>query len=74
MKTIQQPGQVFILDDIDLVIAYHVSYSSFIAINSARLKELLLKQVEKEIRNLLYRGRPEVNLILLTSSDKNGPL
>ena len=74
MKTIQQPSQIFIFADVDFAIAHFVSYSSPIAINSARLKEFLLKKEEKEIRNLLYRGRPEVRLILLTPSDKNDPL
>ena len=74
METVQQPGQDFILANIDLVIFHLVSYSSSLAINSARLKKLFLKQVEKEIRNLFYRGSPEVHLILPTPSYKNGPL
>ena len=74
MKTIQQPSQIFILADVDFIIAHFVGYSSPIAINSARLKAFLLKKVEKEIHNLLYRRRPEVHLTFLTPSDKNGPL
>ena len=72
--TIQQSSQIFILADVYLAIAHFIGYSSPIAINSTGLKEFLLKKVEKEIRNLLYRWRPEVHLILLTPSDKNGPL
>ena len=74
MKTIQQPSKVFILAYVDLVIAHLVNYGHPITTNGTRLEELLLKKVEKEIRNLLYRGRPEVHLILLIPSDKNGPL
>ena len=43
MKTIQQSGQVFILADVDFVIAHFIGYSSSIAINSTRLKEFFLE-------------------------------
>ena len=74
METVQQPSQILILADIYLFIANLVSYGGSIAINSARLEVLLLKQEKEEVRNLFYRGRPEVHLIRLTPSDKNGPL
>ena len=74
MESIQQSSQILILADVYFVIADLVSYGSSIAINSARLEVLLLKKEKEEVRNLFYRGRPEVHLIFLTPSDKNGPL
>ena len=74
MKAIQQPSQIFILADVYFVIAHFVSYSRSIAPNIARLKVLLLKQGKEEVRDLFYRWRPEVHLIVLTPSDKNCPL
>ena len=74
MKTVQQTGQVFVLAYVNVIIAHLVGYCSSITLNSARLKMSPLKKEEEEVCNLFYRGRPEVHLILLTPSDKNGPL
>ena len=74
MKTVQQPGQVLILADANSGISHFVGYGSPIAFYGTRLKMFLLKKGKEKIRNLLYRGSSEVHLILLTPSDKNGPL
>ena len=74
MKTVQQPGQVFILADVNSGIPHFVGYGSPIAFYGTRLKMFLLKKGKEKIRNLLYRGSFEVHLIFLTPSDKNGPL
>ena len=74
METVQQPSQIFIFADVDSTIAHFIGYSGPITINSTRLKVFLLKKEKEEVHNLFYRGRPEVHLIFLTPSDKNGPL
>ena len=63
METIQQSSQILVFADVYLVVANFVSYSSSMAINGARLEVFLLKQEKEEVRNLFYRGRPEVHLI-----------
>ena len=74
MKAFKQSGQVFILANIHIGIAYFVGDGSSITFDGTRLKVFLLKQEKEKIRNLLYSGSPEVHLTLVAPSDKNGPL
>ena len=74
METVQQSGKILILTNVYLAISYLVRYSGPIAIYRAGLQMFLLKKVEQEVSDLLYRRRPEVHLMFLTPSDKNGPL
>ena len=67
-------SKVLVFADIDLIIPNFIGYSCSVAIKRTRLKISLLKQVQEEIRNLIYRWWPEIHLIWLTPFDKHGSL
>ena len=74
METIQETSEILIFADINGGIAQFVSNGGSVAINSAWLLLLLLKQVQEEVSNGLQRWCPEVHLITEAPLCKNGPL
>ena len=63
METIQEMSEVLIFADINGGIAQFVRNGGSVAINSAWLQLLLLKQVQEEVSNGFQRWCPEVHLI-----------
>ena len=73
MKTVQKTCQVFVRANVQSIIAHHVGNGRSITLNGTGLYTPFFEQMEQKVRNLIYRGRPEVHLVRLAPSDKNGP-
>ena len=63
METVQETSEILILADVQLNIAHHIRNGCPIAFNGTGLQIPLLEKMQKEVRNLVHRGRLEVHLV-----------
>ena len=63
METVQKTSETLILADVELRIAHHIRNGCSITLNGTRLQMPILEKMQKELRNLVHRGRPEVHLV-----------
>ena len=71
MEAIKEAGQIVIPTNVNGKVSQLLRNGCPIPIYCAMF---LLKKVQEEISNLLYSGRPEVQVVVVAPTDKKGPL